>query len=153
MGLQLQARLAPDRLRLSGRQVRLVLAALAASGAGDLDLLVPGGYVPSTVAEPWSNALLDAVPDLVLVSVWSAERAQLRPATVRRLPPAVPVTERGRHRRPALLPDGRPVAGVAAAFAGVPPLAEHTPVLQTPLGPLLQSLALWVGTSGGFQVA
>lgn len=140
MGLRLRARLLPDTFRLNGVQARLVVAALAAAGATDLDLVTPGAYVPSAVAESWSSALFTAVPDLVLIEAWHDRRAQLRPLTLRRRPPP----ERHRSTPSA--------AAVAAAFAGLPPLAEHTPVLQTPLGPLLQSTAAWTGTSGGFEV-
>jgi len=154
VGLRLRARLLPDVLRLNGLQARLLVAALAAAGAADLDLLTPGSYVPSAVAEAWSARLFEVVPDLVLVEGWDDGRAQLRPLTLRRLPVPVPIAARHRHGRhdPPLTEDGRPAPAVAAAVAGLPPLSEHTAVLQTPLGPLLQSAAVWTGTAGGFEV-
>jgi len=140
--LRLQGRLLPQPFLLNGVQARLLVAGLAAAGAGDLDLLVPGGYVPSAVAQSWSAALFEAAPELVLVEEWNVRRAQLQPLGVRRVSPVAAVS--GRHpRRGPVAPD---------PFAGLPPLAEHTPVLQTPLGPLLQSFAVWAGTCGGFAV-
>ena len=136
--LTLRGRLLPQPFVLNGAQARLTVAALAAAGAGDLDLLARGTYVPSGVTQTWSAALFEAVPELVLIETWSEQRAQLRPVTVVRVR-GVPAGHR--RRGPAADP-----------YAGLPPLAEHTPVLRTPLGPLLQSLAVWTGTCGGCEV-
>jgi len=141
----LRPRLLPGAFALNGLQRRLLVAALLAAGAADLDLLAPDGYVPSAVGEEWARALFDAIPELVLVEAWDAARAQLRPLTVRRVPRHPVAPPRPRFGHPPPPPRG--------PDPGLPPWAERTPVLQTPLGPLLQSFAAWVGTSGGFAVS
>ncbi len=139
MSVTLVARTRLDDLRLSTLQVQLLAGALQVAEAQDLDLLAPRAYVPSHVYSAWSAALFAALQDLVLVEVWDAERAQVRPAAVVRAPVSL---QRGVRRRP--LPD---------PWAGLPPLADRTQVTQTPFGPLLLHVAGWLGTSGGCTLA
>lgn len=133
--VQLVGRARPDPLRLSTLQVQLLATALIAGEAPDRDLLAPKAYVPSQVCATWSQALFEVLPDLVLVHVWDARRAQLRPTGVVRAPVSL---QRGRRRQPP--PD---------PWAGLPPLAERTPVMEDPLGPLLLHAAGWLATCGG----
>ncbi|MCU1693016.1 MAG: hypothetical protein JWM64_2107 [Frankiales bacterium] len=134
MSVQLTGRARLDPLRLSTLQVQLLASAFVACGAPDRDLLAPDAYVPSQVCAAWSQALFDHLPDLVLVSVWDDRRAQLRPTGL----VAAPVSlQRGR-RRPARDP-----------WAGLPPLAERTGIMDDPLGPLLLHVAGWLATCGG----
>jgi hypothetical protein len=125
----------PDPLRLSTLQVQLLASALLAAAAPDRDLLAPAAYVPSGVCAAWSTALFDALPDLVLVHVWDDARAQLRPQAV--------------VRAPVSLQRGRRHGARADPWAGLPPLAERTAIMDDPLGPLLLSVAGWLATSGG----
>lgn len=138
MTVQLVGRARPDPVRLSTLQVQLVASALIAGEAPDLDLLAPRAYVPSHVCADWSSALFGVLPDLVLVHVWDDRRAQLRPTGLVRAPVSL---QRGSRRRPP--PD---------PWAGLPPLAERTRVMDDPLGPLLLHLAGWLGTSGGLTL-
>jgi len=124
--------------RLNNLQVSLLAGALLAVAAPDRDLLAPRAYVPSHVCSAWSDALFPALSDLVLVEVWDPQRAALRPRALVRAPVSL---ERGHRRRDT--PD---------PWAHVPPLAERTGVMETPLGPLLLSLASWLGTCGGCSV-
>lgn len=133
--VQLVGRARLDPLRLSTLQVQLLASALIAADAGDRDLLAPQGYVPSHVCAAWSQRLFDVLPDLVLVHVWDDRRAQLRPTGLVRAPVSL---QRGSRRRP--LPD---------PWAGLPPLAERTGVMDDPLGPLLLHVAAWLATCGG----
>ena len=137
MTVQLVGRARLDPVRLSTLQVQLLASALIAAGAPDRDLLAPQAYVPSQVCAAWSQALFDVLPDLVLVHVWDARRAQLRPTGVVRAPVSL---QRGR-RQPPVDP-----------WAGLPPLAERTGVMDDPLGPLLLHLAGWLATSGGLTL-
>jgi hypothetical protein len=139
VSVTLVARTRLDDLRLSTLQVQLLAGALQVAEAQDLDLLAPRAYVPSHVYSAWSAALFAALQDLVLVEVWDAERAQVRPAAVVRAPVSL---QRGVRRRPP--PD---------PWAGLPPLADRTRVTQTPFGPLLLHVAGWLGTSGGCTLA
>jgi len=127
-------------IRLNLLQVNLLGSALAAAGAPDRDLLAPDAYVSSSVCLSWSDALFAALGDLVLVEVWDDQRAQLRPRAVLHAPVSL---TRGSRRRP-VQPD---------PWAGLPPLAERTGVMDTPLGPLLLSVAAWLGTCGGCTVS
>ena len=138
MTVQLVGRSRPDAARLSTLQVQLLASALIAADAPDRDLLAPQAYVPSHVCATWSQALFDALPDLVLVHVWDDRRAQLRPTGLVRAPVSL---QRGARRRPA--PD---------PWHGLPPLAERTRVMDDPLGPLLLHLAGWLVMSGGVSV-
>lgn len=138
MTVQLDGRSRPDPQRLSTLHVQLLAAALIAAGAPDRDLLAPQAYVPSQVCTSWSSALYATLPDLVLMSVWDERRAQLRPRGVVRAP--VSLQRGGRH---APSPD---------PWAGLPPLAERTRIMDDPLGPLLLHLAGWLATSGGCTV-
>lgn len=138
MTVALVGRARPDAVRLSTLQVQLLASALIAADAPDRDLLAPQAYVPSQVCAAWSQALFAALPDLVLVHVWDARRAQLRPTGLVRAPVSL---QRGVRRRPP--PD---------PWAGLPPLAERTGVMDDPLGPLLLHLAGWLATSGGVSV-
>jgi hypothetical protein len=135
--VQLVGRARPDPVRLSTLQVQLLAAALIAAQAPDRDLLAPRAYVPSQVCAAWSTALFDALADLVLVHVWDDARAQLRPRGVVRAPVSL---QRGRHT-----PRSDP-------WAGLPPLAERTGVMEDPLGPLLLDLAGWLATCGGCSI-
>ena len=137
MTVQLVGRARPDPVRLSTLQVQLLASALIAAEAPDRDLLAPQAYVPSQVCAAWSQALFDVLPDLVMVHVWDDRRAQLRPTGLVRAPVSL---QRGSRRRPP--PSADP-------WRGLPPLAERTPVSQTPLSGLLLSLATWLGTCGG----
>lgn len=139
MSVQLVGRSRLDPLRLSTLQVQLLASALIAAHAPDRDLLAPAAYVPSQVCAAWSQALFDAVPDLVLVHVWDDQRAQLRPQGVVRAP--VSLQRGGRHGR---RPD---------PWADLPPLAERTGLMDDPFGPLLLHVAGWLGTSGGCTVS
>ena len=136
--MSLLARVGPDT-RLNNLQVALLAGALLAVDAPDRDLLAPEAYVPSAVCSAWSDRLFPALSDLVLVEVWHARRAQLRPWSVVRAPVSL---QRGQRRRRDA-PD---------PWAGLPPLHERTGVMETPLGPLLLSLASWFGTCGGCTV-
>ncbi|MCW2777882.1 MAG: hypothetical protein JWN17_1607, partial [Frankiales bacterium] len=69
---------------------------------------------------------------------WDDSRAQLRPVGVVRAPVSL---QRGTRRHPA--PD---------PWAGLPPLAERTALMDDPLGPLLLHLASWLATCGGLQL-
>ena len=126
--------------RLNNIQVTLVAGALLAVDAPDRDLLAPQAYVPSQVCTSWSDRLFPALSDLVLVELWDGYRAQLRPRTLLRAPVSL---ERGHRRRHHEAPDH---------WAQLPPLHERTGVMETPLGPLLLSLASWLGTCGGATV-
>jgi hypothetical protein len=129
-----------DAFRLNNLQVQLFAAALLAVGAPDRDLLAPRGYVPSQVCTAWSDQLFPALSDLVLVELWDVRRAQLRPRAVLRAPVSL---ERGQRRRVPPAPD---------PWASLPLLHERTGVMETALGPLLLSLASWLGTCGGCTV-
>lgn len=137
--MSLVGRTRVDAVRLNTLQVQLLASAFLAAPAPDRDLLAPRAYVPSSVCLGWSQALFDALPDLVLVEVWDPRRAQLRPRGVVRAPVSL---QRGQRRR-GPSPD---------PWAGLPPLAERTAVVETPLGPLLLHLASWFGTAGGCTV-
>lgn len=127
--------------RLNNLQVALFAGALVAIAAPDRDLLAPQAYVPSQVCQAWSDGLFPALSDLVLVELWDARRAQLRPRGLLRA--RVSLEHSSRRRRSAPPPE---------PWAGLPPLAERTPVMQTPLGPMLLGLASWLGTCGGCTV-
>lgn len=137
MTVQLRGRARLDPLRLSGLQVQLLVSALIACAAPDRDLLAPEAYLPSQVCAGWSQALFDHLPDLVLVSVWDAARAQLRPWGLVTAPVSLQRGRRRDHRDP---------------WAGLPPLAERTGVMDDPLGPLLLHVAGWLATCGGATV-
>ena len=131
-----------DAFRLNNLQVALFAGALQAVDAPDRDLLAPRGYVPSSVCSAWADRLFPALSDLVLVELWDARRAQLRPRAVLRARVSL---ERGHRRRPR--PEDAP-----DPWSVLPLLHERTGVMETPLGPLLLSLASWLGTSGGCSV-
>ena len=139
MTVQLVGRARLDPLRLSTLQVQLLASALLVAAAPDRDLLAPQAYVPSQVCAAWSQALFDALPDLVLVHVWDDRRAQLRPSGLVRAP--VSLVRGSRRRTPP--PD---------PWAGLPPLAERTGLMDDPLGPLLLHVAGWLATCGGASV-
>jgi len=140
MTVTLVPRTRADAFRLNNTQVSLLASALLAVGAPDRDLLAPRAYVPSQVCTSWSDRLFPALTDLVLVELWDGRRAQLRPWAVLHAPISL---VRGHGRRHRDDPD---------PLAGVPALHERTPVMETPLGPLLLSLASWLGTCGGLTV-
>ena len=98
MTVRLVARTRADAVLLNNLQVSLLAGALLAVDAPDRDLLAPRAYVPSHVCSAWSDALFPALADLVLVELWDAQRAQLRPAAVLRAP--VSLERGGRRRRP-----------------------------------------------------
>jgi hypothetical protein len=129
-----------DHVRLNNLQVSLFAGALLAVAAPDRDLLAPRAYVPSQVCAAWSSQLFPALSDLVLVELWDARRAQLRPRAVLRAPVSL---ERGHRKRGQDAPD---------PWSALPPLHERTGIMETPLGPLLLSLAAWLGTCGGCTV-
>ena len=130
--------LAPQRLNTV--QIALFAGALLAVDAPDRDLLAPEAYVPSQVCTAWSDRLFPALSDLLLVEVWDPRRAQLRPRAVVRAPVSLERGQRSRRRPPE------------DPWAGLPPLAERTGVMETPLGPLLLQLASWLATCGGCTV-
>lgn len=134
--MSLVPRVRADPLRLSTLQVRLVAGALRTVEAPDRDLLAPLAYVPSQVCTAWADRLFPALSHMVLVEVWDPQRAQLRPRAVVRAP--VPPS-RGRR-----VPAADPWVGL--------PLAERTPVAESPLGPLLLTVAGWLGSCGGCTV-
>lgn len=136
--VQLVPRTRAEPFRLNNLQVALLAGALIAVGAPDRDLLAPKAYVPSHVCAAWADALFPALGDLVLIELWDDQRAQLRPRGLVRAP--VPL-QRGQRRHERADP-----------WAHVPPLAERTGVMETPLGPLLLSLASWLATCGGCTV-
>ena len=138
MTVTLVPRTRVEAFRLNNLQVQLVAGALLAVGAPDRDLLAPRAYVPSQVCSAWSGALFPALSDLVLVELWDRGRAQLRPRAVLRAPVSL---QRGHRHRASVDP-----------WAGLPALHERTNVMETPLGPLLLSLAAWLGTCGGATV-
>ena len=140
MTVHLVPRARADVVLLNNLQVRLFAGALLAVDAPDRDLLAPRTYVPSQVCTAWSDRLFPALSDLVLVELWDPRRAQLRPAGVLRAPVSL---ERGQRRRARPAPD---------PWAALPPLHERTGVMETPLGPLLLSLASWLGLCGGCTV-
>ena len=140
MTVRLVPRARADPLALDNLQVQLVAGALLAVQAPDRDLLAPRAYVPSHVCTAWSDALFPALQDLVLVELWDARRAQLRPAAVLRAPVSL---ERGQRRR---RPEG------PGPWAGLPLVHERTAVVETPFGALLLQLAAWLGTCGGCTV-
>ena len=140
MTVRLVPRTRADDVRLNNLQVQLLAGALLAVEAPDRDLLAPRAYVPSQVCTAWSDQLFPALSDLVLVEVWDPRRAQLRPSAVLRAPVSL---ERGYRRRRPDAPD---------PWAALPLLHERTGVMETPLGPLLLSLASWFGTCGGCTV-
>ncbi len=140
MTVRLVPRTRADAFALNNLQVALLAGALLAAEAPDRDLLAPHAYVPSHVCTSWSDALFPALSDLVLVELWDAARGQLRPTAVLRAPVSL---ERGYRR-------GRPEA--PDPWAGLPLLHERTGLMETPLGPLLLSLAAWLGTCGGCHV-
>lgn len=127
--------------RLNNLQVALFAGALVAVAAPDRDLLAPRSYVPSQICLAWSDGLFPALSELVLIEVWDPRRAQLRPRALRRAPVSLEHSHRLRRTAPVQDP-----------WAGLPPLAERTPVMETPLGPLLLALASWLGTCGGCSV-
>ena len=139
MTVALVPRTRADPFRLNNLQVALFAGALQAVEAPDRDLFAPRAYVPSAVCSAWADRLFPALGDLVLVELWDAQRAQLRPRLVVRAPVSL---ERGRSRRAV---PGDP-------WSGLPPLHERTGVMETPLGPLLLDLAAWLGTCGGCTV-
>ncbi len=145
-----------DGFRLNNLQIALVAGALLAVEAPDRDLLAPRAYVPSQVCTAWSDRLFPALSDLVLVELWDPRRAQLRPRAVLRASTRGRDGDRGRggggdrvslerghRRRPQTAPD---------PWAALPVLHERTGVMETPFGPLLLSLASWLGTCGGCTV-
>jgi hypothetical protein len=138
--VRLVPRTRADPFPLNNLQVQLLAGALLAVEAPDRDLLAPRAYVPSHVCSAWSDALFPALSDLVLVELWDDRRAQLRPAAVLRAPVSL---ERGYRRRRADAPD---------PWARLPLVHERTSLMETPLGPLLLSLAAWLGTCGGCTV-
>ena len=140
MTVRLVPRTRADTFPLNNLQVSLLAGALLAVEAPDRDLLAPRAYVPSHVCTSWSDALFPGLSDLVLIELWDAQRAQLRPAAVLRAPVSL---ERGYRRRRPDAPD---------PWAGLPLLHERTGLMETPLGPLLLSLAAWFGTCGGCTV-
>lgn len=140
MTVTLVPRTRADVVRLNNVQVSLFAAALLAVSAPDRDLLAPKAYVPSQVCSSWSDLLFPAVGDLVLVELWDARRAQLRPRAVLRAPVSL---ERGHRKR-----RDHPVD----PWAALPMLHERTGVMETPLGPLLLSMAGWLGSCGGCTV-
>ena len=140
MAVHLVGQRRPDAFVVNNLQIRLVASALAASSAPSLELLAPHAYVPSHVCEQWSEALFGTLSDLVLVEVWDERRAQLRPLFCL-LPPVSLQRGARRGRRP--VPD---------PWAALPPMSERTPVQLTPFGPVLLSLASWLGTCGGCSV-
>lgn len=140
MTVTLVPRTRADAFRLNNLQVSLLAGALLAVEAPDRDLLAPRAYVPSQICTAWSERLFPALSDLVLVELWDDRRAQLRPRAVLRAPVSL---ERGHRRRHHDAPD---------PWAALPPLHERTGAMQTPLGPLLLSLASWLGTCGGCTV-
>lgn len=136
MSVSFVARARTDAFRLNNLQVALLAGALLAVDAPDRDLLAPRAYVPSHVCSAWSGRLFGSLSDLVLVEVWDRQRAQLRPRAVLRAPVSL---QRGRG-----VPPVDPWAGL--------PLAERTSLMGSPLGPLLLSLASWLGTCGGCSI-
>lgn len=140
MTVRLVPRTRADVVRLNNLQVQLFAGALLAVDAPDRDLLAPAAYVPSQVCTAWSDRLFPALQDLVLVELWDARRAQLRPAGVLRARVSL---ERGYRRRGREVPD---------PWAALPVLHERTGVMETPFGPLLLSLASWLGLCGGCTV-
>lgn len=138
MTVSLLARTGPA-FRLNNLQVALLAGALEAVDAPDRDLLAPQAYVPSHVCLAWSDALFPALSDLVLVELWDDARAQLRPRAVVRAPVSLQRGQRRRREPPE-------------PWSGLPPLHERTSVMESPLGPLLLSLASWLGTCGGCTV-
>lgn len=134
--MSLVPRVRADPFRLSTLQVRLVAGALRTVEAPDRDLLAPQAYVPSQVCSAWADRLFPALSGLVLVQVWDPQRAQLRPRAVVR----APVPPHRSRRAPAADP-----------WVGLP-LAERTPVAESPVGPLLLALAGWLASCGGCTV-
>lgn len=133
MSVVLVGRSRPDTYRMNSLQISLVASTLIAVDAADRDLFAPHGYVPSHVCTAWSTAVLAGLPDLVLVEVWDAPRATVRPWAVVRTPVAL---QRGRRT-------------TADPWAALPALAERTPVAATPFSGTLVGLATWLGTCGG----
>lgn len=136
MTVSFVARTRSDPFRLNNLQVSLLAGALLAVDAPDRDLLAPRAYVPSHVCSAWSDRLFGSLSDLVLVEVWDPQRAQLRPRAVVRAPVSL---QRGRRAQ-----EVDPWAAL--------PLAERTGLMESPLGPLLLSLASWLGTCGGCSI-
>jgi len=126
--------------RLNNLQISLFAGALLAVDAPDRDLLAPRAYVPSQVCTAWSERLFPALSDLVLIELWDAARAQLRPRAALRAPVSL---ERGHRRRQRESAD---------PWAALPPLHERTGAMESPLGPLLLALASWLGACGGCTV-
>lgn len=140
MTVTLVPRTRADPVRLNNLQVALFASALLAVQAPDRDLLAPRAYVPSQVCSAWSDRLFPALSDLVLVELWDDRRAQLRPRAVLRARVSL---QRGHRQRTRDAPD---------PWAALPLVHERTGVMETPLGPLLLSLASWLGICGGCTV-
>ena len=101
MTVILHARNGGEEFRLNNLQVALIASALIAVSAPDRELWAPDAYVPSQVCASWSDRLFPNLSDLVLIEVWDAQRALLRPRGIVLVRGEFPIAENQVRQFPA----------------------------------------------------